>query len=284
MNDLLIHPVTQRSIDGVIKSPPHALLLIGPSGIGKLSLAIGIAEQTLEIQRDKFTDYAYKMHIQPEDGKAISIESVRRLEKFLALKVPRDNPFNRAVIVEDADLLTHEAQNALLKTLEEPPQSTIIILTASHQESLLPTIISRVQAISVQKPIKSELNGKFLNDYNQKDVDQAYAVSAGLPGLMQAILKEEDHSLKEATQTARDVLSMNTYQRLLKVDELAKDKTKAKDVIYILQQMAHISLQTAQGDSAVKWQRIQSASYSASEALRASGQPKLVLTNLMLQI
>lgn len=284
MNDLLIHPITQRSIDGVIKSPPHALLLIGPSDIGKLSLAIGIAEQTLKIQRNKFADYAYKMHIQPEDGKAISIESVRLLEHFLALKVPRDNSFNRAVIVEDADLLTHEAQNALLKTLEEPPQSTIIIMTASHQESLLPTIISRVQAISVQKPIKSELYDKFLSDYNQKDVDQAYAVSAGLPGLMQAILKDEDHALNDATQTARDILSMNSYQRLLKVDELAKDKTKAKDVIYILQQMAHISLQTAQGDSAGKWQRIQSASYSASEALRASGQPKLVLTNLMLQL
>ena len=284
MKDLLIHPITQRSIDGIIKSPPHALLLIGPSGTGKSSLAINIAEQILNLGDNNIADYAYAMHIKPEDGKAISIEAVRQLEKFLSLKVPVDNVFNRAIIVEDADLLTHEAQNALLKTLEEPPQRTFIIMTASHVDSLLPTIISRVQAISVQKPAKSALMDHFMQNHGEAEAKQAYAVSAGLPGLMHATLNDQDHPLLEATQLARSILSMSTYDRLLKVDELAKDKAKAKDVIYILLQMAHVSLQTAQGDAARKWQRIQKASHDASEALSSSGQPKLVLTNLMLHL
>lgn len=284
MTNLIIHPITKRSVDGIIKSPPHALLLIGPSGTGKASLAVNIAENILELEGTSLSDYAYSMHIKPEDGKAISIDSVRELEKFLSLKVPRDKTYNRAIVIEDADTLTHEAQNALLKTLEEPPQKTILILTASHLESLLPTIISRVQAISVQKPVKSDLNNLFSQEFKQEDIDKAYAVSAGLPGLMQAVLSQEDHPLKDATDQARSILGMNTYQRLLKVDELAKDKALAKDIIYILQQMAHISLQSAQGDAARKWQRIQSASHNASDALLASGQPKLVLTNLMLHL
>ena len=284
MTDLLIHPITKRSIDGIIKSPPHALLLVGPSGTGKVSLAVNIAEQILGLESTKLDDYAYSLHIRPEDGKAISIDSVRQLERFLSLKVPRNNVYNRSIIIEDADTLTHEAQNALLKTLEEPPQSTIVILTASHLEGLLPTIISRVQAISVQKPIKNDLNVLYGEDFSQSEIDKAYAVSAGLPGLMHAVLSDEDHPLKNATDQARSILSMNTYQRLLKVDELAKDKALATDIIYILQQMAHISLQSAKGDAARKWQKIQLASHNASEALRASGQPKLVLTNLMLQL
>ncbi len=284
MTDLLIHPITKRSIDGIIKSPPHALLLVGPSGTGKVSLAVNIAEQILGLESTKLDDYAYSLHIMPEDGKAISIDSVRQLERFLSLKVPRNNVYNRSIIIEDADTLTHEAQNALLKTLEEPPQSTIVILTASHLEGLLPTIISRVQAISVQKPIKNDLNVLYGEDFSQSEIDKAYAVSAGLPGLMHAVLSDEDHPLKNATDQARSILSMNTYQRLLKVDELAKDKALATDIIYILQQMAHISLQSAKGDAARKWQKIQLSSHNASEAFRASGQPKLVLTNLMLQL
>lgn len=284
MNDLLVHPITQKSIDGIIQSPSHALLLIGPPGIGKLSLATSLAENILDIPDNKLVDYAYAMHIKPEEGKTIGIDSVRQLEQFLSLKVPRDKSYNRAIIIENSDLLTHEAQNALLKTLEEPPRHTFIIMTASHLESLLPTITSRVQSITVQKPIKNDLTNLFLNEHKQSDVDKAYAVSAGLPGLMHAVLSDEDHTLKAATQTARSILGMNSYERLLQVDDLAKDKEKAKDIIYILQQMAHISLQSAEGASARQWQRVQSATYNASEALRASGQPKLVLTNLMLQL
>ncbi len=284
MTNLIIHPITKRSVDGIIKSPPHALLLIGPSGTGKASLAVNIAENILELEGTSLSDYAYSMHIKPEDGKAISIDSVRELEKFLSLKVPRNNTYNRAIVIEDADMMTHEAQNALLKTLEEPPQKTIVILTASHLESLLPTIISRVQAISVQKPIKSDLNDLYLKEFNQADIDKAYAVSAGLPGLMRTVLGQEDHPLKVATELARSILAMNTYQRLLKVDEMAKDKALTKDVIYILQQMAHISLQYAEGNAARKWQKIQSASHNANEAILANAQPKLVLTNLMLQL
>jgi hypothetical protein len=71
---------------------------------------------------------------------------------------------------------------------------------------------------------------------------------------------------------------------LLLVDELARKPVLAANVTLILQQMAHVSMQTAQGDTFRRWQDILSASYHASEALASSAQPKLVLTNLMLHL
>lgn len=284
MSDLLLHPATQRSINGYQNAPSHALLLVGQAGVGKLSLALSLAERTLGLGDNKFGDYAYGLHVKPDDGKSIGIESVRELEHFLNLKVPRAAKFNRAIIIEDADKLTLEAQNALLKTLEEPPEATIIVLTANHEQTLLPTINSRVQTIYVQRPDKQQIMEYFESKFSDSDLKQTYAISSGLPGLMNALLSEINHPLLTATETARTLLGQNTYERLLQVDQLSKDRQQASDIVYILQQMAHVSLQTASGSVAQKWRSILKASYSAAEALRSSAQPKLVLTNLMLHL
>ena len=106
--------------------------------------------------------------------------------------------------------------------------------------------------------------------------------SGGLPGLMSALLGQEEHPLLLATQRARQLLSQSAYERLLAVDDLAKQRPLALDVAFIFQQMAHVSLQTATGEAAAKWQAILKAGYQAAEALNVSAQPKLALTNLML--
>lgn len=84
---------------------------------------------------------------------SLGIGEVRELEHRLALK-PYSSPY-KACIIHDAQILTLAAQNALLKTLEEPPQKTLLILTAPFAETLLPTIISRCQII--QLPSKTEI-------------------------------------------------------------------------------------------------------------------------------
>jgi hypothetical protein len=83
---------------------------------------------------------------------------------------------------------------------------------------------------------------------------------------------------------ARRLLSATTYERLLMVDELTKQKQLAQDTVFILQQMARLSLQSAAGQAASKWQRILKASYEVAEELQQSAQPKLCLTNLMLNL
>ena len=284
MNELLLHPATQLRLTDFAAAPAHAVLLIGPAGSGKHSLATGLSEQVLELAPRGLANYPYKMIIAADEGKAaIGIEAVRELEHFLSLKVPGRAAHNRAVIIEDAQLLTAEAQNALLKTLEEPPEGTFIVMTVNNEHALLPTIRSRTQTIAVKRPERTATEAHFqAQNFEPKAVQQAYAISGGLPGLMQALLEEADHPLVLATQRARELLSQPAYERLLAVDELARQRPLALDVAFILQQMARVSLQTATGQSAAKWQGILNAGYQAAEALTNSAQPKLALTSLML--
>jgi len=219
------------------------------------------------------------------DKKLIAIEAVRRLDKFLALKVPGKSSHDRVVIFEDAHLLSLEAQNALLKTLEEPPEGTLLILTVNHEQAMLPTIRSRAPAIAVNRPPR-ELAEAFFKalGHPAAAISQTYAISGGLPGLMQALLADQEHSLRTATEWARRLLSQSVYERLIAVDELAKQRSLAADIAFILQQMARVSLQTASGEAAKRWQNVLEAGYQAAEALNGSAQPKLTLTKLMLSL
>lgn len=80
---------------------------------------------------------------------SIGIEEVKQMQRKILLKPIKSK--NKAVIIEDAHLLTKEAQNALLKVLEEPPANTIMILGSQSQEALLPTILSRCQVIALEE-------------------------------------------------------------------------------------------------------------------------------------
>jgi replication-associated recombination protein RarA len=281
MNDLL-HPLTRRQIKNFAAAPSQAVVLIGPAGIGKSKIAAGLAEQLLG---ELLEPYPYKLLLAPEDGKAIGIETVRQLEHFLSLKVPRSAPINRVVIIDKAQTLTLEAQNSLLKTLEEPPAGSLIILATDRAQALLPTVHSRLQTITVKRPERQVVEAYFQSEgYQSKAVAQAYAISGGLPGLMQAILDSEDHPLLKAVEKARQLLSLPTYEKLLLVDELAKQRDLALDTISILQQMADVSLSTASGAAAQKWQKVLEAGYQAAGALGANAQPKLALTKLMLNL
>ncbi len=87
-----------------------------------------------------------------EDSKnlqSIGIDDVKKIQKKIFLKPV--NSKEKAVIIEDADLLTTEAQNSLLKVLEEPPTNTYIMLGTGTTEKLLPTILSRCQIIKLEK-------------------------------------------------------------------------------------------------------------------------------------
>lgn len=92
------------------------------------------------IERDHGKERQDVLFIQPE-GKSIGIDKIRELKEWLSLK-PSKGTRKTAVIFEAAEM-TIEAQNSLLKTLEEPPLSTFIILTAQNKQGLLPTIVSR---------------------------------------------------------------------------------------------------------------------------------------------
>lgn len=283
MYGLVVHPATTTRIEEYLVRPAHALLVSGPAGIGKASLARGLAAALLAVDIEKLDRQPYLRHIGgSETDKAIPIEAVRELAGFLSRKVPGDA--RRVVIIESAERLTAEAQNALLKTLEEPPRGTTLLLTASNEQALLPTIRSRAARLSVGRPPREQITQHFAaQGYDVQRISQAMLMSGGLPGVMQALLSGDDsHPLLGAAEDARSLASKPTFERLAMVDVLAKDREHCMQVLSMLEQMAHVAI--LRGNTAEAWQRMLSASYAAGTQLRASAQPKLVLTNLMLSL
>jgi DNA polymerase III subunit delta' len=289
IGNLVLHPHTKEQVAQFIGRPGQALLLIGSNGVGKRCLAEVIATAVLQLESGKLAQHPYYTALESEKN-SISIDAIRQLQHFLQLKTLGSQPLRRAVIVEHAETLTTEAQNAYLKLLEEPPADTLMILTADNPRALLPTILSRVQAITVYAPGEEVIKAHFAaNSQDGAAVNQAYFLSGGLPGLMHALLAgDQTHPLLAGVAQAKEILQKQTFERLAMVESLSKQKDAAKYVIEALQHIAQTGLdQSAKRGDPEKlhqWHRILKVASRAGDALGQNANTKLVLSDLMLHI
>jgi DNA polymerase-3 subunit delta' len=137
----------------------HAYLIVGPAQVGKTVLAKAFGQALLcqeaerpclacracrLIEADRHPDVSV---VGPE-GSRLKIETIRELQQTLSLS-PVEGAY-RVCIIRQMETATASAANCLLKTLEEPPKRVILILTADGIESLLPTIVSRCQVLSLR--------------------------------------------------------------------------------------------------------------------------------------
>lgn len=119
----------------------HAYMFEGPNGIGKNTMARELAATLLDME-NLFNSPDY-IEITP-DGNSIKIAQIRKLQSDILVKPYKSY---KIYVIDEAQKMTVEAQNALLKTLEEPPKYAIIILITNNKESLLDTIKSRCEII-----------------------------------------------------------------------------------------------------------------------------------------
>ncbi|HEX2139165.1 MAG TPA: hypothetical protein VHG33_05580 [Woeseiaceae bacterium] len=138
---------------------PHAVLLTGQPGVGKRAAAIWLAKRRLAIgDQESVPTYpaAVPEHAdlrwvqKPEDKQSIGIDQVRELIDALSLTSYGGGA--KIAIIEPADIMTGEAANSLLKTLEEPPGDALLVLVADRLGRLPATIFSRCQRINVPAP------------------------------------------------------------------------------------------------------------------------------------
>ncbi len=158
----------------------HSYIFMGISGVGKKMFAREFAKGILclnensccnkckscmEFNTDNHPDF---MEInQLEDTKNIKIEQIRFMQEKIAEKPIISN--KKVYIIDNADTMTVEAQNCLLKTLEEPPEYAVIVLIASNESKLLNTIKSRCMKVSFEA-ISDENIRKYIEENITKDV------------------------------------------------------------------------------------------------------------------
>ena len=112
------------------------------------------------------------------DLRTIKINQIRKLKQALSLK-PYQEKY-KVVLIKNAHLLTPEAQNALLKTLEEPPPKCFLFLTTNNRESLLPTILSRCQIIELKKKSPDQQTKKVNQNHQATKVLAEKIIKAGV--------------------------------------------------------------------------------------------------------
>ncbi len=145
---------------------PHAILLHGRHGCGITHFAWRVAQRLLCVQEppcgrcrscrwSRAGSHPDVLHIALEEGaKQIRVTQIRAVAEFLSLKSLCGN--GRVCIVDPADDMNHNAANALLKILEEPPEGTVLLLLGLRPGGLLPTIRSRCQSFQVQAVIDED--------------------------------------------------------------------------------------------------------------------------------
>lgn len=190
----------------------HGYIFYGPSMVGKRTIALALAhlleKQEFEkpaeneiLQEAKLIDLAFAKSLDPDVKDSIGIDAVREIKNFLWQKP--NMSARRTLIIDDAELLTTEAQNALLKLTEEPPASSLLIVIASNIESILPTITSRMQKIYFgavpEAEIAAWLTAATGKSKQAASITECAKRALGKPGLAWRLLNDKDFAKSLAT-------------------------------------------------------------------------------------
>lgn len=187
----------------------HGLIFHGSAGIGKKAFATEFAhwlmcEQSLDdktcgrckscqmLQGESHPDLLY---LSPEEeGKAIKVDQIRNLIEKMSLT--NHGLGYRVIIISPADALNINASNSLLKSLEEPPENTILILVTDKPSKLMATIRSRTQMIRFDMP-EPEQSLQWLNQQNIDNAELALNLSAGAPLAALAMLDDDGLQIRD---------------------------------------------------------------------------------------
>jgi DNA polymerase III subunit delta' len=311
-------------------SLPPSLIFAGPDGVGKRLAAISLAQffnclspsagdaesapdacgHCTVCRRVARGVHADVLMIEPGDSGSIKVDQVRG-----AIERSAYRPFEgrrRAVIVDEADAMEAPAQNALLKTLEEPPAASTFVLVTARPDLLLPTVRSRCQRVRFAPLSPADIAQVLIRDHGFAEHD-AHAAAALADGSLARALEGDTDFYAEAREAAVSMLgtvahASNPVQRLAAARALGRDKVDRDELsrrlrlvssvlrdLGVLQaqaeerMLAHSDLKPAlqrllpafEGDRAV---RAFSAVEQALDALDRNASPKIVADWLAFQV
>ena len=228
----------------------HAYLFAGPAGSGKLELAGRVASMLLGQSGDDAWRHPDVHRIEPESkSRRILIEQVRELERNLQMRSSLGGP--KIGVIVDADRLQPNAANAFLKTLEEPPGQSHLLLLSALPSQLLETILSRclevpLRGAEVAKPddLQQRLLNALRDSVGKKDagIVQAFVLvrefqvllseaRAFIQSAAEAALKTEEKHYKQTTEAAHWLDDREAYYKALVESRYVARRNALLDVL-----------------------------------------------------
>lgn len=214
----------------------HAHILVGDDGIGKSPLATAIAIKL--IGKDENREYIDIVHWTIEKNKSsIGVGAIRDLTEEINKK-PYEGD-KKIIIIHQGDKMTTQAQNALLKTIEEPPKNVFIFILCENLQSILDTIKSRCQVHRLNPLRESEIRDFLKTKYSSLDEEQIkilQAFSDGIPGKAEVLIHNEDfNNIRQGIiDIFKNISSISTEELLKYEDYFSKFNDSWQDVINII--------------------------------------------------
>ncbi|PIR03653.1 MAG: hypothetical protein COV59_05715 [Candidatus Magasanikbacteria bacterium CG11_big_fil_rev_8_21_14_0_20_39_34] len=282
----------------------HAYLFDGPEAIGKKTVALHLASTLLQKQTDELSIcpdfFLLERQKDAKTGKQkkdIDIEQIRNLRTFLS----RTSSSKKVVIIDGADFLNIHSSNALLKTLEEPPENAFMFLIAQNSFLLPGTLLSRMQTISF-RPVKDEDIREYLETQKLTDVEknEMLQYACGAVGKIFSWL-EDDAKFQEIRLHAErfyTLFHIPFYEKLQKTEDMFLSKEDhivgrehLQSLLSLWQSLLERSVYSniyenggkhlCDNDQLVK---IYNAINFAKEKLSLNIHPRLLVENILLEI
>lgn len=218
----------------------HSYLFLGISGIGKRLIArefakmilceaeekyCGKCKSCLEFDSNNNPDF---LEIEP-DGNNVKIEQIREMQRKIA-----EQPIiseKKVYIINEADTMTREAQNCLLKTLEEPPEFANIILIGSNEANFLSTIKSRCTIIKFNNITDEEIKKYLEQKYELENVPESIILaSSGSIGKAE-IIKDKQELYNAVDEAINNIEKMDLIDTLKKSDIIYKSQEDKNEIL-----------------------------------------------------
>lgn len=230
----IINPISEKTLTAIAKNMPQSLLLTGENGVGLSTASRYIAElrnakpTVILPEKDEKVDL---------DKGVVSVEIMRRLYDETRSKTMGD----RIIIIDYAERMTIQAQNAFLKLLEEPGLGIYFILASHPTTKLLPTILSRTEKLEI-RPITKDQSEDLLDLLQVTDKtkrSQLLFMASGLPAELTRLVHDENYFGRRSItiRDARELIIGSQYQKLLIAQRYKDDRQLA---LTLLLDMANI--------------------------------------------
>ena len=231
--------ILKKSIE--LKNISHSYMFWGIEGIGKKMIAkefakmilcsdikkngyCGKCKSCIEFNSDNNPDFKL---IEPNDGK-IKIEQIREMQRKIAEKPIISS--QKVYIIDNADTMTVEAQNCLLKTLEEPPEYITIILICSNENTMLSTIKSRCARMYFEPISDERLKTYIKNTYGDEEIEDNFLKLA--QGSIGKALKIKENM--KIYESIKNMLINLKKQDVIEIVKISNEIYKSKEEIQMI--------------------------------------------------